>query len=118
MSITVSTMKKKYPIFIYKSNHTIYPVNNPLHCGINICSFDSINVCCICSKYICINHSVYIDKTDVIICNFCKKNPHYADIILTAQHYYFKPTFIQFYLHKLLKMIKLEWINKSDKINP
>ena len=49
---------------------------------------------------------------------FVKKNPHYADIILTAQRYYSKPNFILFYLHKLLKIIKLEWINKSNKINP
>jgi len=118
MSIHVSNMKKKYPIFIYNSYHNIYPVNNPIHCGINICSFDSINVCCICSKCICINHSVYIDKTNVIICNVCKKNPHYADIIRIAQRYYSKQNFIQFYLHKLLKMIKLEWLNKSNKINP
>jgi len=118
MSITLNITEKK-AIFICKpfNNISIYPYTSPLHCYIYKCMFDSITVCCVCNKYICSSHSTNIDKTDVIICELCKKNPNYYDIILTVQQYYAKPSYYKIYYNKLIYLIKCKWIN-SKKINP
>ena len=118
MSITLK-ITEKTPTFICKpsNNTSIYPQTSPLHCYIHKCMFDSITVCCVCNKCICRSHSTNIDKTDVIICELCKKNPHYNDILITVQQYYAKPSYYKIYYNKIIYLIKCKWIN-SKKINP
>ena len=108
------------PTFICKPFNTqsVYPYTNPLHCYINKCMFDSINVCCICNRNICTHHSTSIDNTNVTICWICKKNPSNTDLILTTQYYYSKPSYITQYVNKLLEFINILWIFKSNKIKP